>query len=180
MMAFKQHIKSHQQELNRPLGFNSKKATACYKTKKSRKKSRFAMPGPISIAIGSTETTQQFPREVAHLRKQKIMSRRIIRQKQSRKHQFANFSFFAVLASSFFCLALSFDVSLRDPSTRRNLSSQLPCSHQRGRVLYNTDGASDQDLPAKQEKSLMELLLPAKNCKVNQMSGTDLGECECN
>jgi hypothetical protein len=107
------------------------------------------------------------------------MSRRI-QQRQSRQYQCEKYLFFALVASFIFCLAFSFDVSPRYPSKRRNLPSQLPRSHQRGRVLHNTDDASDEDLPAKQEKSLVEFLVPAKNCKVNQMSGTDLGECECN
>jgi len=48
-------------------------------------------------------------------------------------------------------------------------------------VIDSSESDSDSQ-PASsdnEEKSLVDLLLPSKNCKVDQMSGTDLGTFSC-
>ena len=41
--------------------------------------------------------------------------------------------------------------------------------------LWESGTSADKELKDKGEKSLLELFLPSEKCKVNQMSGTDLG-----
>ena len=83
--------------------------------------------------------------------------------------------FVSTLVACFFGLSFSFDTVQRAQFPLRRLGgSSNPNLSTGSHVLYGLKDDSTQDSSGK--KSVVDLLLPANECRVDQMSGTDLGK----
>ena len=72
-------------------------------------------------------------------------------------------------------LVHAFDISLKMRLPSKNLSNDKKVSANH-LFMSSTDDEGENDLSERPSKGLNELLTPSKDCKVNRMSGTDLGE----
>lgn len=71
--------------------------------------------------------------------------------------------------------SLGWTVTEFGPSQRVSAANTGLLVQRESTALWESSTSSDKDSDEKGEKSLLELFLPSDKCKVNQMSGTDLG-----